>query len=124
MRTVVSTATKLLLTGLFLCCTWLSMYAQNTIRGTVTDENGEPIIGASIALVEDATKGTIADQNGNFSLVASPGNTLRVSSIGFKTIDIKVGNQDVINIGFDLQPKIFQRIKFPLFAQISHKAEL
>jgi len=74
------------------------MYAQNTIRGTVTDENGEPIIGASIALVEDATKGTIADQNGNFSLVASPGNTLRVSSIGFKTIDIKVGNQDVINI--------------------------
>lgn len=98
MRTVVSTATKLLLTGLFLCCTWLSMYAQNTIRGTVTDENGEPIIGASIALVEDATKGTIADQNGNFSLVASPGNTLRVSSIGFKTIDIKVGNQDVINI--------------------------
>ncbi|MBQ3917562.1 MAG: carboxypeptidase-like regulatory domain-containing protein, partial [Bacteroidales bacterium] len=90
MRKIVSAASKLLLTGLLLCGTWLSMSAQNTIRGTVTDENGEPVIGASIALVEDATKGTIADQNGNFSLVAAPGNTLRVSSIGFKTVDIKV----------------------------------
>ena len=98
MRKIVSAASKLLLTGLLLCGTWLSMSAQNTIRGTVTDENGEPVIGASIALVEDATKGTIADQNGNFSLVAAPGNTLRVSSIGFKTVDIKVGTQEVINI--------------------------
>ena len=98
MRKIVSTANKLLLTGLLLCGTWLTMSAQNTIRGTVTDENGEPVIGAGIVLVEDATKGTIADENGNFTITAAPGNTLRVSSIGYKTTDVKVGTQSVINI--------------------------
>ncbi|MBR4166296.1 MAG: TonB-dependent receptor [Bacteroidales bacterium] len=98
MQKKVFSALKVLLTGLLLCGTWLTMSAQNNIRGTVKDVNGEPIIGASIMLVEDATKGTIADENGDFSLVAAAGNTLRISSIGFKTTEIKVGSQSVIDI--------------------------
>lgn len=90
-------ALKMLFAGLFLGIACLAS-AQNTVRGTVKDDNGEPIIGASIMLVEDATKGAIADEKGEFSLAVNPGNTLRVSSIGFKTKDVKVGSASVLNI--------------------------
>ena len=101
MRKNAFSALKLLLTGLVMCGAWISIYAQNTVRGTVKDDNGEPIIGASIMLVEDATKGAIADENGAFSITVRPGNTLRVSSIGFKTKDVKVGSSTVLNIVLD-----------------------
>lgn len=78
-----------------------SLFAQRTIRGTVKDSNGEPVIGASIMLVEDATKGAIADENGNFTLTVATGNSIRVSSIGFTTKEIKIGNQEVYNIVLD-----------------------
>ena len=97
MRTKAIPAIKLLLVGLMLSL-GTSVFAQKTVSGTVKDDNGEPVIGASIVLVEDATKGTIADENGNFSLTAASGNTLRVSSIGFKTKEVKVGSASVINI--------------------------
>ena len=90
-------AFKLLFSGLLLSVSLLAS-AQQAIRGTVLDKNGEPVIGAGIVIAEDATKGTVADENGNFSLEAFPGNTLRVSSIGFKTTELKVGNQTVFNI--------------------------
>ena len=78
-----------------------SLFAQRTIRGTVKDSNGEPVIGASIMLVEDATKGAIADENGNFTMTVATGNSIRVSSIGFTTKEIKIGNQEVYNIVLD-----------------------
>ena len=66
MRKSSISALKVLFTGLFLSLACLAS-AQNSVRGTVKDENGEPVIGASIMLVEDATKGAIADENGDFS---------------------------------------------------------
>ena len=93
-------ALKLLLVGLFLCIGSIA-FAQKTISGTVKDGNGEPIIGTSIMLVEDATKGTIADENGNFTITVDPGNTLRFSSIGFMPKEIKIGNQTVLDVVLD-----------------------
>lgn len=68
----------------------LTANAQNTVKGTVVDQNGEPVIGAAILVLEDATKGAIADVDGAWSLVANQGNTLQVSAIGFKTLETKV----------------------------------
>ena len=73
-------------------------YAQKTISGTVLDENGEPAIGAAVVVLEDATRGAVVDEKGRYSITVSPGQTLRISSIGFKTQDIKVGASDVVNI--------------------------
>lgn len=52
-------------------------------------------------VVEDPTKGTITDANGNWSLAVQPGNTLRFSSIGMKTVDMKVGTSKVMNISME-----------------------
>lgn len=55
-----------------------------TFRGTVVDEIGEPIIGASVKLGDTGT-GTVTDINGNFTISVSPKATLTISYIGYIT---------------------------------------
>jgi hypothetical protein len=64
--------------------------ASGAFEGTVLDENGEPVIGASV-LVPGTTIGTITDVNGKFSLTL-PANTtqVNVSFIGYKTKTLPV----------------------------------
>lgn len=64
--------------------------AQTQVQGTVVDDKGEPVIGATIQVKGDATKGTITDYNGKFTLSAPTGGTLVVSYVGMETIEIAV----------------------------------
>lgn len=59
---------------------------QKKISGIVTDRSGEPIIGCSIML-KGETIGTITDIDGKFSLNAPQNGVLKISYIGFKTIE-------------------------------------
>lgn len=69
--------------------------ASSIIRGTVVDENGEPIIGAQLHEVDKNNRvysNTATDFNGEFSLaIKNPNNKLKVSYVGFKpqTLSIK-----------------------------------
>lgn len=65
-------------------------FAQQTIRGTITDMQGEPLIGASIKAV-GYTQGTITDLNGNY-ILKSNATEVEVSYLGYKTRKIKVTN--------------------------------
>ena len=58
------------------------------IKGTVVDETGLSVIGASV-LVQGTTNGTVTDIDGNFELDAKPGDMLEISYIGYKKIVIK-----------------------------------
>lgn len=58
-------------------------------NGVVVDENGEPLIGASV-LVKGSTIGVTTDFDGNFSIKASKGATLVISFIGYVTQEVKV----------------------------------
>jgi len=67
------------------------------VKGTVTDEKGEVLVGVSV-LVKGTNKGTITDPNGNYSLEA-PGTAILVFSyIGFDPQEAKVNPTGVINI--------------------------
>ncbi len=71
---------------------------QSSVTGLVTDQNENPIPGASI-VVKGTTSGTITDMNGNFSLSNLPANaTLIFSFVGMKTQEVAVGNQSSINV--------------------------
>ena len=59
----------------------------NTIKGTVTDERGEPLIGVNVT-VKNAAIGAITDLNGAFSVNAPSGSTLVISYIGYTTQEI------------------------------------
>ena len=72
--------------------------AQNLVRGNVVDQNGEPLVGAAVILIGDSTKGTVTDVNGNFELAAKEGQTLQFTSIGYKTVNFKLGNQTSIKV--------------------------
>lgn len=68
------------------------------IKGTVTDTNGETVIGASIVL-KGTTNGTITDMDGNFTLSDVPANgTIQVSFIGYKTLEVQVKGQTSFNL--------------------------
>lgn len=76
------------------------MQAQNrTVKGTVTDAQGEPIIGANVVIV-GGTKGVITDIDGKYSLqVPENGAVLKFSYIGFKTKSYNVvKGKSVLNV--------------------------
>ena len=72
--------------------------AQKTVTGTVTDQSGEVIIGASI-LVKNTTTGTVSDIDGNYELtIPEGGQVMVVSYTGYETQEVAIGNQSVIDI--------------------------
>lgn len=70
----------------------ISMVAQKVpVSGTVSDQTG-PVIGASV-IEKGTTNGTMTDNDGHFTLTVSKGAVIEISSIGYKTQEIKVGAQ-------------------------------
>ncbi|MBQ0006208.1 MAG: SusC/RagA family TonB-linked outer membrane protein, partial [Alistipes sp.] len=76
----------------------LTAYAQNSVKGTVTDPSGQPVIGAAVLVLEETSRGTVTDENGDWSLEVKSGTTLQFSSIGYKTREIKVGSKTRIDV--------------------------
>ena len=70
--------------------------ATKKITGSVVDAQG-PVIGASV-VEKGTTNGTVTDFDGNFSLSVKTGATIVISFIGYETQEIKVGNQDNIQV--------------------------
>ncbi|MDR3261926.1 MAG: carboxypeptidase-like regulatory domain-containing protein, partial [Tannerella sp.] len=90
------------------------------ITGTVTDETGEPVIGANV-VEKGTTNGLITDVDGNFTLNVSLGATIVVSYIGYHSQEIATGNRtnlaialiensqvldEVVVVGYGIQRKV------------------
>ena len=71
-----------------------AVMAQNTkVTGQVLDENGDPVIGASV-VVKGTTIGTVTDFDGNFTLdVPSNEKHLEISYVGMKKVEVRVSPQ-------------------------------
>ncbi|MCH5239825.1 MAG: TonB-dependent receptor [Muribaculaceae bacterium] len=80
----------------------ISVYAQNiTVTGTVTDETGEPLIGATI-MQKGSSNGTATDIDGNYRISVPPKTTLIFSYVGYTNRDIAVDGRTKIDV--TLQP--------------------
>jgi len=80
---------------LFLCG---SVMAQRTITGTVTDDTGEPLIGASL-LVKGTTIGTVTDIDGTYSLEVPDGEqVLTFSYTGYASKDVTTSASSILDI--------------------------
>ena len=83
---------------LFLLCLFsLGTMAQGTVRGTVIDEAGEPVIGASVQ-VQGTKTGAVTDFSGNFSVQAASNATLIISYVGCVTETVSVQGRNDITV--------------------------
>jgi TonB-linked SusC/RagA family outer membrane protein len=88
---------------------------DKTIKGTVVDENGEPIIGASVTVKGVPSKGTVTDLNGHYTLSVPKDAKLTVSFIGYKSQVVTGGDvimkqdettlNEVVVVGYGAQKK-------------------
>ena len=75
-----------------------SPFAYIDISGTIKDDKGEPVVGASI-VVKGSTIGTSSDAAGNFKLQLSEQRVvLVISSVGFQTQEVIVSKSGPVNI--------------------------
>ena len=106
-----------------LFCTAAAVLAQNTVKGTVTDQNGVPVIGAAVALVGSPTPvGTTTDLEGRYELSVPDGSVLEFSSLGYHSVTLTVSKggevynvileednellDEVVVVGFATQKKV------------------
>ena len=76
----------------------LPAMAQNvTVKGRVTSETNQPLVGASI-MVKGTSIGTTTNASGNYEITVPANGTLVISSVGFPTKEIPVSNQATINV--------------------------
>ena len=78
------------------------MFAQGAqkhkVTGTVTDENGDPLIGVTVAENGTTSNGVITDFDGNYSIDVSSNSTLTFSYVGYLTQNIKAGSSTTLNV--------------------------
>lgn len=94
---------------------------NRTVKGTVVDQNGDPLVGVTITIA-NSSMGTITDTDGNFSLPSVSSNDVIIASyVGYLTVNQSVGEQstlllrmredskvldEVVVVGFGSQKKI------------------
>ncbi len=83
---------------LMLTCTLV--YAQTEITGTVVDETGETVIGATV-MEKGTTNGTVTDFDGVFTIKVNPGATLVFSYVGFLNVEMPASNGMVVTMKED-----------------------
>tara|TARA_B110000967_G_C18844161_1_gene541032 strand:+ start:199 stop:807 length:609 start_codon:yes stop_codon:yes gene_type:complete len=74
---------------------------QKTVSGTVSDENGLPLIGATV-VISGTSSGTTTDFDGNYKINASAGDVLNFSYVGYSDQNSTVGASNTISLS--LQP--------------------
>lgn len=74
----------------------------NTVKGVVTDSNGEPIIGATVRVVGTQTA-TVTDLDGNFALQAPKNSKIEVSYIGYQTQTLSAASRLSVQLKEDAQ---------------------
>ncbi|MFX0555331.1 SusC/RagA family TonB-linked outer membrane protein [Maribacter sp. CXY002] len=87
----------------------LSFAQEKTVAGTVTDQDGLPLPGASV-VVKGTTTGTQTDFDGNYSINVSQGSTLVFSYVGQKTKEVAVGVSNTINAQLDQDAQALEEV--------------
>lgn len=107
---------KALCFGLMVCAATPALAQSQTVKGTVVDENGDPIIGASVRISGKEGTGVITDINGNYTISAPKGSKVTISYIGYLTQTVAPGGrtqmqedsqnlEEVVVVGYGVQKK-------------------
>ncbi|MDR1593226.1 MAG: TonB-dependent receptor [Prevotellaceae bacterium] len=88
----------------------LSIYAQTTVSGTLTDKNGTLLSGVSIS-VKGTTSGVVSNVEGTYSITVTDGNAVLVYSyIGYVTQEITTGSRTVIDVTLEEETQALDEV--------------
>jgi iron complex outermembrane receptor protein len=79
----------------------ISIFAQNQVSGTVTDDTGIPVPGVEVVVL-NTDRGTSTDFDGNFTILVNNGETIKVSYLGYESQQIVYSGQT--NLKISLKP--------------------
>ncbi|MEY4029968.1 MAG: hypothetical protein RJA90_1167 [Bacteroidota bacterium] len=89
---------------------WMTAATGQTVKGKVTDEKGEALIGVNI-IVKETSKGTTTDLDGMYSIeVSGPNSVLTFTYLGYEPKDVVVNNQTVINVTLSPDSKVLSEV--------------
>ena len=87
-----------------------TLWAQNRISGTVTNDNDKSALAGVSVVVKGTNTGTSTDGTGNYSISAPAGSTLVFSFIGYGTKEVAVGNQTRVDIALAETSEALQEV--------------
>jgi TonB-linked SusC/RagA family outer membrane protein len=92
--------------------------SSTIIKGQIVDAEGEPIVGATVVEL-GTTRGTVTDIDGNFTINSNANAKLRITYVGYKTVEIKATNgmkvvmqndnaqlDEIVVVGYGQQKKV------------------
>ncbi|MCS3799689.1 SusC/RagA family TonB-linked outer membrane protein [Niastella sp. OAS944] len=83
---------------LFISSSLIATAQQKTISGKITDaKTNDPVTNASI-IIKGKKTGTSTDENGAFTITASPGDRLQITSTEYTTVEVAVGDANTLSI--------------------------
>jgi TonB-linked SusC/RagA family outer membrane protein len=99
----------------------LSAWAQRTVSGKVTDENGEGLPGVNVVIKGTAT-GVTTDLDGNYQISVPDDNAILVfTSVGMATQEVSVGARSVLDLGMSVDTKELQEVIVVGYGAITSK---
>ena len=86
-------------------------WAQDvTVKGTVTDQQNEPLIGVTVMIDGQQAGGAVTDFDGNYTIKAPSKATLRFSYIGYQEQKVAVGGKTTINVTMKEDSELLQEV--------------
>ncbi len=83
--------------------------ARKQITGIITDDTGEPVIGANV-IIKGTTTGTVTDLDGRYTIEAGSADILQVSYIGYMQQEVRVGNNPTLDIRLEEDSQSLEEI--------------
>ena len=112
---------KIVLSIVALLAVGFAAYAQTRqVSGTVKDEAGNAIVGASV-IVDGTVNGTTTDANGGFSISAPANGSLLVSFIGYVEQKVAIAGKTVINVTLADDYTAIEQVVVQTFGEMKKK---
>src|SRR5687768_12669449 len=91
---------QIAITAIAFLFTSISVFAQQSLKGTLRSSTGELLSGATVT-VKGTNRSTVTDQNGEFSIDAPTGSVLVVSYVGYEGQEISVRSQAPLTVSLN-----------------------
>lgn len=104
------------------CLVFLSGFTQQkVITGKITDAGNQPLAGVTISVKNKPQATTTTNNNGEFSITASTGDVLQLSSVGFERKEAKVSDETNLNIVLNTNPSSMDEVVVIGYGSTSRK---